>query len=113
MLCGGIPPTLGAKTKTRRRWGTQFLSRGDPTLIWSDPVNLCTIVGGLSSRARAAAAEAERRRWISLIFAGWDRMVMIRRELSRTSIASLAVGLSHRVVEDSPSSVPRLRLALS
>ena len=40
-------------------------------------------------------------------------MVMIRRELPRTNIASPAVSLSHRVAEDSPACVPRLRLALS
>src|SRR6266704_6752451 len=46
------------------------------------------------------------RRLITLIFADRARwpavMVVIRRELPRTSIASPAMGLSHRSVEDPP-----------
>src|SRR2546428_2887873 len=49
------------------------------------------------------------RRLITLIFA--DRaelavMVVIRRELTRTRVAGLARGLSHRSAEDPPSRVP-------
>ena len=49
---------------------------------------------------------------ISLIFAGRNRMVMIRRELPRTRVASTAKPVAQSE-EDSPSCMPRLRLVLA
>jgi len=50
--------------------------------------------------------------WIKLIFAGRNRIIMIRRELPLTNGASRP-SLSHREAEDSPSCLLRLRLTLS
>jgi len=57
--------------------------------IWSDPVNLCRCVGlFLSLSFSADRASSSRggveRRWISLIFAGRNRIILIRRELPLT-----------------------------
>jgi hypothetical protein len=66
------------------------------SLIWSDPVNFCTsvglfVVGGCSFEDRASSSRGRiERRLISLIFAGRNRMVMIRRELPLTRVASPA-----------------------
>ena len=61
-------------------------------LIWSDPVNACTAVGWfLFFRGQGQQQPKQNgRRLISLIFAGRNRMLMIRRELPRTSVASPA-----------------------
>jgi hypothetical protein len=68
-------------------------------LIWSDPVNLCESVGLFLSlllplpfsEDRASSSRGSfRRRLISLIFAGRNRIIMIRRELPLTVIASPA-----------------------
>jgi len=68
-------------------------------LIWSDPVNLCGIMGLFLSlllflpyfedRASRIRGSFERR-LISLIFAGRDRIIVIRRELPLTRFASPA-----------------------
>ena len=70
-------------------------------LIWSDPVNRCESVG-LSlflflslflsfSEDRASSSRGRfGRRLISLIFAGRNRIILIRRELPLTSVASPA-----------------------
>jgi hypothetical protein len=72
-----------------------------PPLIWSDPVKGCPCVGlflSLSSslfvsffedRASSSRGRFERR-LINLIFAGRNRIIMIRRELPLTSVASPA-----------------------
>ena len=67
------------------------------SLIWSDPVNRCTSVGlflllSLSlfeNRASSSRGRFERR-LISLIFAGRNRIILIRRELPLTKVASPA-----------------------
>jgi hypothetical protein len=69
------------------------------SLIWSDPVNVCESVGLLLSfqfrllffedRASNSLGRFERR-LISLIFAGRNRIILIRRELPLTSVASPA-----------------------
>jgi hypothetical protein len=67
------------------------------TLIWSDPVNLCGIMGlfllllspYFEDRASRSRGRFERR-LISLIFAGRDRIIVIRRELPPTKFASPA-----------------------
>jgi len=61
-------------------------------LIWSDLVNACAVAGGfcLFGDRASSSQRQNRRRLISLIFAGRNRMVMIRRELPRTKIASPA-----------------------
>jgi len=70
-----------------------------PTLIWSDPVNICTSVGLFLLLASLLALFEDRassslgsfeRRLISLIFAGRNRIIVIRRELPLTSVASPA-----------------------
>ena len=66
-------------------------------LIWSDRVNCCESVGLFLSllllfpedRASSSRGRFERR-LISLIFAGRNRIIMIRRELPLTVIASPA-----------------------
>jgi hypothetical protein len=68
-------------------------------LIWSDPVNCCESVGlflllpllfpFVEHRASSSRGRFERR-LISLIFAGRNRIIMIRRELPLTSVASPA-----------------------
>jgi hypothetical protein len=65
-------------------------------LIWSDRVNYCESVDLLSllllfpeDRASSSRGSFERR-LISLIFAGRNRIIMIRRELPLTVIASPA-----------------------
>jgi len=69
------------------------------SLIWSDPVNVCESVGPfLSFRFRLMFFEDRgssslgrfERRLISLIFAGRNRIILIRRELPLTSVASPA-----------------------
>ena len=69
------------------------------SLIWSDPVNLCTSMGFLllslhlpliEDRASSSQGRSERR-LISLIFAGRNRIILIRRELPLTKVASPAV----------------------
>ena len=65
--------------------------------IWSEPVNLCTSMGlflslplflpFVESRASSSLGSFERR-LISLIFAGRNRIILIRRELPLTSVAS-------------------------
>src|SRR6266478_2622023 len=47
------------------------------------------------------------RRLITLIFAGRNRIIVIRRELPRTSSAGLVQDLPHRSIEDSPSCAAR------
>jgi len=71
----------------------------DKDLIWSDPVNLCTSVGLflqlrllfplIENRASRSRGRFERR-LISLIFAGRNRIILIRRDLPLTSGASPA-----------------------
>jgi hypothetical protein len=53
-------------------------------------------------RAERVAIEELLRRLITLIFAGRNRIIVIRRELPRTRDASWAKSLSHRILEDSP-----------
>ena len=70
-----------------------------PSLIWSDPVNRCKFVGlflpllllfsSFEDRASSSRGRIERR-LISLIFAGRNRIIMIRRGLPLTKIASPA-----------------------
>ena len=71
----------------------------DTHLIWSDPVNSCESVGlflSLSlflpfSEGRASSSRGGfERRLISLICAGRNRIIMIRRELPLTNVASPA-----------------------
>ena len=65
-------------------------------LIWSDRVNpaepmglfLSLLVLFFEGRASSSLGRFERRRLISLIFAGRNRIIMIRRELPLTVIAS-------------------------
>ena len=69
------------------------------SLIWSDPVNLCTSMGLFlllslllplfEDRASSSQGRSERR-LISLIFAGRNRIILIRRELPLTKVASPA-----------------------
>ena len=61
-------------------------------LIWSDPVNLSTVVGWFLFFREQGEPQAGQngRRLINLIFAGRNRRVMIRRELPRTRVASPA-----------------------
>jgi hypothetical protein len=69
------------------------------SLIWSDSVHPCESVGCflslrllllfLADRASSSRSMFERR-LISLIFAGRNRIILIRRELPLTSVASLA-----------------------
>ena len=64
------------------------------TPLWSDPVNLCTSVGlflllFFEDRASGNLGSFGRR-LISLIFAGRNRIILIRRELPLTSGASPA-----------------------
>jgi hypothetical protein len=61
-------------------------------LIWSDRVNLCTSVGlFLFFEDRASGSRGRfLRRLISLIFAGRNRIILIRRELPLTKFASPA-----------------------
>ena len=78
---------------------TEYLTkdRGDdglPALIWSDRVNWARSVGLFwfafsfpEDRASSSRSSFERR-LISLIFAGRNRIIMIRRELPLTVIAS-------------------------
>src|SRR5205814_4215686 len=49
------------------------------------------------------------RRLITLIFAGRNRIIVIRRELPRTKGAGLVRDLPHRIIEDSPFRVPHDR----
>ena len=68
-------------------------------LIWSDPVNSCEFMGLflllplffllVEHRASNSRGRFERR-LISLIFAGRNRIIMIRRELPLTNFASPA-----------------------
>jgi hypothetical protein len=68
-------------------------------LIWSDPVNTCESAGlflllpllfsFVEHRTSSSRGRFERR-LISLIFAGRSRIIMIRRELPLTSVASPA-----------------------
>ncbi len=65
---------------------------------------------GLLERTRRRSKQL-RRRLINLIFADRARvepavMVMIRRELPRTTVAGPAMGLSHRINEDPPCRMP-------
>src|SRR5204862_3677352 len=46
------------------------------------------------------------RRLITLIFAGRNRIIVIRRELPRTKGAGLVRDLPHRIIEESPFLVP-------
>jgi hypothetical protein len=76
-----------------------LMSAGDKSLIWSDRVNLCESAWSFSSlslhllffedRASSGRGRFERR-LISLIFAGRNRIIVIRRELPLTSVASPA-----------------------
>ena len=69
------------------------------SLIWSDPVHPCESVGLFLSlrllllfredRASNSRSRFERR-LISLIFAGRNRIILIRRELPQTSVANPA-----------------------
>jgi hypothetical protein len=74
----------------------QLLSVADNSLIWRDPVHRCPYVVFLSlfvssfeDRACSSRGRIERR-LISLIFAGRNRIIMIRRELPLTKVASPA-----------------------
>ncbi len=65
---------------------------------------------GLLERSRRRSKQ-RCRRLINLIFADRARvepavMVMIRRELPRTTVAGPAMGLSHRIDEDPPCRMP-------
>jgi hypothetical protein len=65
---------------------------------------------GLLERTRRRSKQ-RCRRLINLIFADRVRaepavMVMIRRELPRTTVAGPAMGLSHRINEDPPCRMP-------
>src|SRR3989441_4544332 len=66
---------------------------GKPYLIWSDPVHSCESVGWFlllfEDRASSSRDRCERR-LISLIFAGRNRIILIRRELPLTYVASPA-----------------------
>ena len=66
---------------------------GQPYLIWSDPVNGCESVGSFlllfEDRTSSSRGRCERR-LISLIFAGRNRIILIRRELPLTYVASPA-----------------------
>jgi hypothetical protein len=66
---------------------------GNPYLIWCDPVNRCESVGLFlllfEDRAGSSRGRFERR-LISLIFAGRNRIILIRRELPLTWDASPA-----------------------
>ena len=72
------------------------LSSSDKSLIWSDlsTLRVCGVVLSLfflflEDRASSSRSMFERR-LISLIFAGRDRLILIRRELPLTSVASPA-----------------------
>src|ERR1039457_2161000 len=72
-----------------------------PSLIWSDPVNSCESVGvvlslsvflpSIEHRASSSWGRFERR-LISLIFAGRNRIILIRRELPLTRSEERRVG---------------------
>src|SRR3989442_14813806 len=66
---------------------------GNSYLIWSDPVHSCESVGWFlllfEDRASSSRGGFERR-LISLIFAGRNRIILIRRELPLTWDASPA-----------------------
>jgi len=65
---------------------------GNPSLIWCDPFNHCECVGLLllfEERAGSSRGRFERR-LISVIFAGRNRIILIRRELPLTYVASPA-----------------------
>jgi hypothetical protein len=78
---------------------TSRLSLSAKSLIWSDPVHPLETVGlflslrllllFLEDRASSSRSMFERR-LISLIFAGRNRIILIRRELPLTSVASPA-----------------------
>jgi hypothetical protein len=62
-------------------------------LIWSDPVNGCESVGCFFLLFEDSASSSRgrcERRLISLIFAGRNRIILIRRELPLTYVASPA-----------------------
>ena len=73
--------------------------KSENALIWSDPVNGGTSMGlflllllllpFFEGRASSSQSSFERR-LISLIFAGRNRIILIRRELPLTKIASPA-----------------------
>jgi len=66
---------------------------------WSCFCSCCCI----SARTGVSSSlSGDERRWITLIFADRNRIIMIRRELPLTVSAS-PVDLSHRASEDSPS----------
>jgi hypothetical protein len=65
-------------------------------LIWSDPVNLrdlwvwSSLLLCFSEDKTSSSRSSFKRRLISLIFAGRNRIILIRRELPLTVIASPA-----------------------
>ena len=75
---------------SKKKLVTEHTNRGI-ALIWSDPVKVLMVVGVFVFRDQGQPQPKQsRRRLISLIFAGRNRMVMIRRELPRTKSASPA-----------------------
>jgi hypothetical protein len=68
---------------------------GHPYLIWSDPVKGYESVGSFlllfEDRASSSRGRFERR-LISLIFAGRNSIILIRRELPLTYVASPRMG---------------------
>src|SRR6266404_7012230 len=70
-----------------------YMEVGNSYLIWSDPVHSCESVGWFlllfEDRASSSRGRCERR-LISLIFAGRNRIILIRRELPLTYVASPA-----------------------
>src|ERR1035441_8599634 len=96
---GGLHGLLSLRDASlARRDNSRCVDR--PSLIWSDPVNRCKSVGlflpllllfsSFEDRARSSRGRIERR-LISLIFAGRNRIIMIRRELPLTVIANPAI----------------------
>src|SRR5438876_3991728 len=97
--CRPVPRGLPSSVKQLRTTQPFGLSRswrtmvGNPYLIWSDPVHSCESVGWFlllfEDRASSSRGRCERR-LISLIFAGRNRIILIRRELPLTWDASPA-----------------------
>src|ERR1035437_9734993 len=95
---GGLHGLLGmGDASLARRDNSRCVDR--PSLMWSDPVNRCKSVGvflplllrfsSVEDRASSSRGRIERR-LISLIFAGRNRIIMIRRELPLTRVESPA-----------------------
>src|SRR5271170_5736637 len=86
---------LSAHRRGSVRRASGLVLVGKPYLIWCDPVNRCESVGAFlflllfENRAGSSRGRFERR-LISLIFAGRNRIILIRRELPLTYVASPA-----------------------